>query len=250
MREVQDIINKLEKDRFAAVTIDSGDIRLFTNYTKPKIQANFGSIENFFKHIEEKYPDAVIIERRQNGTANGKVNYKTIKSIKLNHTAEVQPQQYVLPNALGTPGVFGLGMPELIQLNVDKNDKNRLEIENEYLKKENERLKKVEDELKELKLSYEYSDKKSQQNNDLISDLLNSPVTQEIVSKLLAPKTQGLAQPNQSYQPQDKFIHDYLSLDENSKNLFRNAMYFSQINAEFANEFFDLIEKHLNQTQQ
>ena len=249
MREIQNIKDKLETDRFSAVTITDGEIRLFTNFTKTKIQSNFGSIDNFFKHIEEKYPNATITERRQNGTVNGKINYKTISEFSLGKSSEVQTAQYVLPqpNGLGNPNSVGLGMPELIQLNVDRNDKNRLEIENEYLKKENDRLKKVEDEYKEYKLSSEYSDKKSQQNNDLISQMLNSPVVHEIATKLLAPKPQGLAQPQA--QPQEQFVQQYLALDENSKNLFRNAMYFSKQSAEFVNEFFDLIEKHLN-TQQ
>ena len=248
MREIQNIKDKLEKDRFSAVTVDDGQNRIFTNFTKAKIQANFGSIDNFFKHIEEKYPNAVITERRQNGTVGGKINYKTVMEVKLQKAPEVQTPEYVFPRAdgLGSPSL-GLGMADVIGLNVDRHERQKLEIENRYLKEENDRLKKVEDEYKEFKLSSEYSDKKSQQNNDLISGLLNSPVVQNIAERLLAPKAPGLAQPQA--QPQDEFVRSYLSLDENSKRLFKNAMYFSQQSETFVNEFFDLIEKYLN-TQQ
>jgi len=139
---------------------------------------------------------------------------------------------------------FGLAMPDIIGLNVDRVAKERLEVENEFLKKENAELKKIQDEYREFKLSTQYNENKSKQNTDLLTSVLNSPVTQEVIAKLLTPQPTALNQPQ---TPQDDFIKEYVTLDENSKNLFRNTLYFSKIDNDFANNFLNLIESKLNQ---
>jgi len=47
---------------------------------------------------------------------------------------------------------------------------------------------------------------------------------------------------------QDSFVQEYVTLDENSKNLFRNALYFSKTDTDFATDFFNLIHKKASPT--
>jgi len=211
------------------------------NYTLEDIEQNYKTPAFFFEYIKQNCPKATIIERRQNGTCKRgnqtKINYKTINSFNLeNSTNYVVPQPTTTLNA----PAFGLAMPEIIGLNVDRVAKERLEVENEFLKKENAELKKIQDEYREFKLSTQYNENKSKSTQELITGILGLPVTQEIVSRLLVPKappSEGLG------RQQDSFVQEYVTLDENSKNLFRNALYFSKIDSDFANDFFNLIEK-------
>gem|GEM_PF-5357811 len=131
-------------------------------------------------------------------------------------------------------------IPEIIGLNVDRVAKERLEVENEFLKKENQELKKIQDEYREFKLSTQYNENKSKSTQEILLGVLNSPVAQEVIAKMFAPKPTTAVALN---TPMDEFIQDYLNLDQNSKNLFRNALHFSKIDTDFANEFFNLINK-------
>jgi len=136
-------------------------------------------------------------------------------------------------------------MPEIIGLNVDRVAKERLEVENEFLKKENAELKKIQDEYREFKLSTQYNENRNKSTQDILLGILNSPVTQEVIAKVLAPKPTTSVALSQPATPQDEFVMEYIKLDENSKNLFRNALHFSKIDTEFANDFFNLINKKL-----
>jgi len=246
MTSLQNIIDKLSNDHFTAVTVEHNGVRVFVNYTLEDIEREYKTPAFFFEFIKQNYPKATIIERRQNGTCKRgnqiRTNYKTLNSFTLSDNTT----PYVLPQpttALNAPA-FGLAMPEIIGLNVDRVAKERLEVENEFLKKENQELKKIQDEYREFKLSTQYSENKSKQNTDLITGILNSPVAQEVIAKFLAPKPTAPTL-NEPQTPQDDFIKEYVSLDENSKNMFRNALYFSKIDSEFANDFFNLIENRL-----
>jgi len=252
MKTLQHLIHKLNTDPFTAVTVEHQGERLFVNFTLEDIRKDYQTPEFFFDFVKQNYPQATIIERRQNGTCKRggqtKINYRTINTFILENPN--QPTPYVVPQpstALNAPS-FGLAMPEIIGLNVDRVAKERLEVENEFLKKENAELKKIQDEYREFKLATQYSENKSKQNTDLLTNVLNSPVTQEIISKLFAPKPTTTAL-NSPAIPQDDFLQQYTKLDENSKNLFRNALYFSKIDTDFANEFFNLIDKKLSENQ-
>jgi len=83
-------------------------------------------------------------------------------------------------------------IPEIIDLNVDRVAKERLEVENEFLKKENAELKKIQDEYREFKFSTQYNESRSKSTQELITGILGLPVTQEIVLRLLTPKVPPL----------------------------------------------------------
>jgi len=216
------------------------------NYTLEAIQKEYKTPTFFFEYIRQNYLNATIIERRQNGTCKRggqtKINYKTMNTFTLSDTTN-PPPAYVVPqqNTSLTAPQYGLA---IIGLNVDRVAKERLEVENEFLKKENTELKKIQDEYREFKLSTQYNENKSKSTQEFLAGILSLPVTQEIVSRLLIPKApplEGLG------RQQDDFIKEYVNLDENSKNLFRNALYFSKIDTEFANDFFNLINNKLNE---
>jgi len=247
---LQDLIQKLNVDTFTAVTVEHNGERLFVNYTLENIKKDYKTPAFFFEYIRQNYPKATIIERRQNGTCKRgnqtKINYKTMNTFTLSDTAN-PPNNYVLPQTTSlTAPSFGLAMPDIIGLNVDRVAKERLEVENEFLKKENTELKKIQDEYREFKLSTQYNENKSKSTQETLIGILNSPVTQEVIAKLLTPKPQPTAL-NEPQTPQDDFIKEYVTLDENSKNLFRNALYFSKTDSDFANNFLNLIESKLNE---
>jgi len=252
MNPLQDLLHKLNADPFTAVTVEHQGERLFVNYILEDIQKEYKTPTFFFEFIKQNYPNATIIERRQNGTCKRggqtKINYKTMNTFVLSDTTN-PPPAYVVPQpttALTAPQ-YGLAMPEIIGLNVDRVAKERLEVENEFLKKENAELKKIQDEYREFKLSTQYSENKSKSTQEILLGVLNSPVAQEVIAKVLAPKPATTTALSEPQIPQDDFIKEYVSLDENSKNLFRNALHFSKIDTDFANDFFNLVHNKLNE---
>lgn len=261
MQEIHSFIKKLKRDPLAAVTVESPDgfEKVAVNKTADEIiEDGYNSVEDFFNEIGKKYPNHTIIERRQNGTCmvggRRKTNYRTIqifeKEAEVKSIPAVPMSDYQKYNGLGASAGFGLGVAEIISLEVDKHEKNRLSIENEYLKRENERLKKVEDDFKDYKRDAEYSDKKADSNSKMIETALNNPVVVQIASALLAPKTGGLASPQQLPQQNfDKFITEYQSLDQMAKQAFQTTLAMSLKSEIFYNEWIELINKHITKTQ-
>ena len=259
MQGIENLKEKLNEDIYTAVSVESldGFEKPYTNFTKSDIIKNFGSIDTFFEDLKKDYPDYRISERRQNGTVikgnRTKVNYKTIKVVFPPEVQEQTKPTYVVPNnqGLNNPN-FGLGMTDLISLNVDKVEKHRLEVENEFLKKENEELKKLRDEYKEYKLSTEYSDKKSEQTNGLLTAFLNTPVAEKLAEGLagfMAKNPTGLNAPGPiPEQQQDRFIQEYSLLPENEKNLFKNILYLSKYKTGFFDKIADIVETESQQT--
>lgn len=188
-----DIVQKLKsKGDIVAISVtDTDTLEKFLNkatYGNDLI-AKYGSIENFFETIKRDHNNIAVQEYKKNGSGMNKVGLplKFTFSEKTHQSKPVvyEPNQTPV-NPIGLAGL-GLGFADIMNLNTASVLKERLEVQNDFLKKENERLAKQVYELKEEQLASKYdSDKKSGQN-ELIATLIKS-----------APALMGMLQNNSS----------------------------------------------------
>ena len=176
MRELDELIDKLNSDQYAAVSVFDLDANsfLFRNKTHFEIKEQHGTAESFFESLFAKGHKRLNLNlKRKNGSV-----YKMhgagfeVKFSKDNQEVQPQPQMQAQPQAKKAEDVFsnsfGLGTLDVMNLLVSKNDASRLLAENTVLNTENKQLKETNERLKEEAMATKYSDNKSKGNQEML----------------------------------------------------------------------------------
>jgi hypothetical protein len=179
MRELDLLMDKLNSDQYAGVSVVDSDTKafLFRNKTHAEIMQEYQSAENFFESLFAKGHKALeLTPKRKNGSsykvsgASFKVNFspntQTVQPQSLPQMQMPQVQQPILAEPIQNS--FGLGTLDIMNLMVSKNDATRLHTECEILKSENKEQKKVIEELKEERLETKYNSEKSSSNQAML----------------------------------------------------------------------------------
>lgn len=271
-----EIITKLETDRCYAISVMNAENYSFVdkNLIGSKMVDDYGSVEGYFQHlIDKNISEIVIHSKRKSGnafvpageamkfsigskqetpkqsTVETENTEKPVKSYR--ETKPEQPkQEYNIPVPTGLNGSFGLGFTDMMNLYVNSNDKARLEVENNFLKKENADLKAQVGELKERELKDKYDKSKSVGNQEFILDLgrLLAPVVQGFIPN--ANTASGLNAPAQQPLNQSPEISFLSSLDLDFLRFLTGIGHLAINNEQFCKELFELKKTHENVTNQ
>lgn len=188
IQELLDIITRLEKDPSRLLTVINAEsyTPIISSWSAQRIAEKYGSVMGFFEELVSNGTIQIVVEeRRKHGTSSVAVaDKKTFKlrpknqPMETENTPSTMPAYPVQPPMIthqSTPQIplnglagFGLGLPELINLNVSAHEKVRLETENKFYKEENERLKTEVAELKEERLKNQFSEAKAQGLTDIL----------------------------------------------------------------------------------
>jgi hypothetical protein len=255
MRELDLLIEKLNSDQFACVSVFDLDtnVLLFRNKTHAEIMEEHQSAENFFESLFAKgHKTLELTPRRKNGSS-----YKiTGTSFKVNfspNTQTVQPQTFT---QMQTPQVqqpilaepmqnsFGLGALDIMNLMVSKNDATRLHTECEILKAENKEQKKLIDELKEERLETKYNSEKSSANQGMLMGALQQ--LPALAGMFNGGAVSGLAGAVEQFTTPAKktFAKALQQLDDTVVSVLYNINTGLNTNNEFSVELAELLKKH------
>ncbi len=255
MHELDELIDKLNSDQYAAVSVLDLDTNsfLFRNKTHAEIIEQYGTAEEFFESLFAKGHKRLNLNlKRKNGStykADGKgftVNF----SKENQETPVVAPQEPRRAQSVQMPDVFsnsfGLGTLDVMNLMVAKNDATRLFTENEVLKAENKEQKKTIEELKEERLATKYSTDKSKGMQEMLMGAVQQlPTLVSFVKGTPMPMT-GLAAAVEAYSSPVKqsFADALQNIDDTVVNVLGSINNGLNSNVEFSNELATLLKKH------
>lgn len=193
MTKLDKLINALNTDKYAAVTIRNTNTNqvIYNNLISESVLSQFGTAEKLFEQLITDGNTNVQVEpKRKNGN-----NFKPVDDIfTLSPDAPVQPLAITMPGPsedfsiekkkkkkkkkkdfFGLNG--GLSAPELIRLNVEADKVGDLRDRNRKLEDENARLLEKNAELKEEQLLKKYTAENNESRNNMIMmGLQNAPM--------------------------------------------------------------------------
>ena len=145
MEQLDDLMDKLNSDKFCAVTVyDRGTSKpIFRNVTHEQIKNDYGTAEEFFEKVfAEGYKKLTLQEKRKNGANAFKIEGDTF-DVSFGSTAEVQPKQSAKKKKKKKmkSGLMGLGMTEIFDLKMQAYDRGELARKLEESQRENKELK-------------------------------------------------------------------------------------------------------------
>ncbi|MFM2266015.1 MAG: hypothetical protein RLZ77_1435 [Bacteroidota bacterium] len=279
---IASIINSLKTDPFYAVSLynesELGRQQIGVNLTRQFMESNAGSVEEYFNRVFESGVKKLGIQvRRQNGRnpSKGITNYKPIgdyqvlelsankmevqqpvqPKVETPFTQEVQPVLPVIHHAQVMPSYgmrtpnMGLSMPEVINLHVDKHERQRLEREIAELRPKYEALQ---DKVKDYeRRERDWTDKKAsaESNASMLGMIMENIDKVPALISALKPgsvpsvPSGGLSMPANATQEQQNLCNWILDNDPSYANWILNILSKSE-NQEFVNELEELIKKH------
>jgi hypothetical protein len=258
MRELDLLIEKLNSDQYAGVSVFDLDSNtfLFRNKSHTEIIQEYQSAENFFESLFAKgHKRLELTPKRKNGSS-----YKISgESFKVNFSSDaqtVQPQtvpQMQMPQvqqpifAEPMQNSFGLGTLDIMNLMVSKNDATRLFTECELLKAENKEQKKLIEELKEERLETKYNTEKSSANTGMLMGALQHlPALAGMFNGGAGTAITGLAGAVEEFTTPAKknFATALQQLDDTVVSVLYNISTGLNTNNEFSIELAELLKKH------
>jgi hypothetical protein len=164
-----------------------------------KLTEKYGGVELFFNHlVENDITQISVTERLKNGSSSIAVGTPKIFNLKKKEVAlpaepaPVSSSVQTFPNmVVGLNGNYGLGIPELVNLQVRAQDRERVEMDNKYLKEKVERYEKEIAELKEERLQNKYNEAKAKGNNEMLMGILQ--IAPQLLGALKPQSPQGLS---------------------------------------------------------
>jgi hypothetical protein len=255
MRELELLMEKLNSDQYACVSVFDLDTNafLFRNKTHSEIMQEHQSAENFFESLFAKGHKALeLTPKRKNGSSY-KVTGASFKVNFSHNTQTVQPQtvpQFKMPQvqqpifAEPMQNSFGLGTLDIVNLMVSKGDATRLYTECEILKAENKEQKKLIDELKEERLETKYNSEKSSANQGMLMGALQQ--LPALAGMFNGGGVAGLAGAVEQFTTPAKktFATALQQLDDTVVSVLYNINTGLNNNNEFSVELAELLKKH------
>lgn len=254
MRELDELIDKLNSDQYAAVSVFDLDANsfLFRNKTYFEIKEQHGTAEAFFESLFEKgYKRLNLNLKRKNGSV-----YKMhgagfeVKFSKDNQEPQAQPQTQSQPQPKKTDDVFsnsfGLGTLDVMNLLVSKNDATRLLAENSVLTSENKLLKENNEKLKEEAMATKYSDNKSKGNQEMLMGAIqNLPALISFAKGTPMPPAGLMAAVETFSSPIKQSFADALqNIDDTVVTVLGSISNGLNTNVEFSGELAELLRKY------
>lgn len=254
MLELDELIDKLNTDQYAAVSVFDLDANsfLFRNKTHFEIIEQYGTAEAFFESLFAKGHKRLNLNlKRKNGSVYkmhgqgfevkfSKDNQEPTQVQAQTQTVQTKKTEDVFSNS------FGLGTLDVMNLLVSKNDATRLLAENSVLISENKLLKETNERLKEDALATKYSDNKSKGNQEMLMGAIqNLPALMSFVKGTPLPAA-GLMAAVEAYSSPIKqsFAEALQNIDDTVVTVLGSISNGLNTNVEFSGELAELLRKH------
>ena len=259
MEQLDDLMDKLNSDKFCAVTVyDRATSKpIFRNVTHEQIKNDYGTAEEFFEKVfAEGYKKLTLQEKRKNGANAFKIEGDTF-DVSFGSTAEVQPKQSAKKKKKKKmkSGLMGLGMTEIFDLKMQAYDRGELARKLEESQRENKELKAKNEELNEEKLQKRYTKESNDSlNNMLLGVVKQAPIILKGLGFNIPIEANGLGVAsaddieNDTYSEVKKsFLETIKSLDDDTIALLQ--VIYQKINEKsennvFSQELFELLQQH------
>jgi hypothetical protein len=259
MEQLDDLIDKLNSDKFCAVTVyDRGTSKpIFRNVTHEQIKNDYGTAEEFFEKVfADGYKKLTLQEKRKNGANAFKIEGDTF-DVSFGSTAEVQPKQSAKKKKKKKmkSGLMGLGMTEIFDLKMQAYDRGELAKKLEESQRENKELKSKNEELNEEKLQKRYTKESNDSlNNMLLGVVKQAPIILKGLGFNIPIEANGLGVAsaddieNDTYSEVKKsFLETIKSLDDDTISLLQ--VIYQKINEKsennvFSQELFELLQQN------
>lgn len=255
MRELDELIEKLNTDQFSAVSVFDLDTNsfLFRIKTHAEIVKEFGTADAFFESLYSKgYKRLNLNLKRKNGSVY-KLHGKAFE-VKFSPADQVEPQpMQIQTQELQTKKTedifsnsFGLGTLDVMNLLVSKNDATRLLAENSVLTTDNKLLKETNEKLKEEAMATKYSDNKSKGNQEMLMGAIQNLPALISFAKGTPMPLAGLAAAVETYSSPVKqsFAEALQSIDDNVVTVLDSINHGLNSNVAFSGELADLLKKY------
>ena len=259
MEQLDDLMDKLNSDKFCAVTVYDRDTSkpIFRNVTHEQIKNDYGTAEEFFEKVfAEGYKKLTLQEKRKNGANAFKIEGDTF-DVSFGSTAEAQPKQSAKKKKKKKmkSGLMGLGMTEIFDLKMQAYDRGELARKLEESQRENKELKAKNEELNEEKLQKRYTKESNDSlNNMLLGVVKQAPIILKGLGFNIPIEANGLGVAsaddieNDTYSEVKKsFLETIKSLDDDTISLLQ--VIYQKINEKsennvFSQELFELLQQN------
>jgi hypothetical protein len=259
MEQLDDLMDKLNSDKFCAVTVYDRDTSkpIFRNVTHEQIKNDYGTAEEFFEKVfAEGYKKLTLQEKRKNGANAFKIEGDTF-DVSFGSTAEAQPKQSAKKKKKKKmkSGLMGLGMTEIFDLKMQAYDRGELARKLEESQRENKELKSKNEELNEEKLQKRYTKESNDSlNNMLLGVVKQAPIILKGLGFNIPIEANGLGVAsaddieNDTYSEVKKsFLETIKSLDDDTISLLQ--VIYQKINEKsennvFSQELFELLQQN------
>ena len=259
MEQLDDLMDKLNSDKFCAVTVYDRDTSkpIFRNVTHEQIKNDYGTAEEFFEKVfAEGYKKLTLQEKRKNGANAFKMDGDPF-DLSFGSTAEAQPKQTSKKKKKKKMkrGLMGLGMTEIFDLKMQAYDRGELARKLEESQRENKELKAKNEELNEEKLQKRYTKESNDSfNNMILGAVKQAPMILKGLGFNVPIEANGLGVAstdeieNDTYSEVKKsFLETIKTLDDDTIALLQ--VIFQKINEKsennvFSQELFELLQQH------
>jgi hypothetical protein len=258
MEQLDDLMDKLNSDKFCAVTVYDRDTSkpIFRNVTHEQIKNDYGTAEEFFEKVfAEGYKKLTLQEKRKNGANAFKMEGDPF-DVSFGSTSEAEPKQTAKKKKKkNKSGLMGLGMTEIFDLKMQAYDRGELARKLEESQRENKELKAKNEALNEEKLQKRYTKESNDSlNNMLLGVVKQAPIILKGLGFNVPVETNGLGVAstddieNDAYSEVKKsFLETIKTLDDDTIALLQ--VIYQKINEKsennvFSQELFELLQQH------
>lgn len=259
MEQLDDLMDKLNSDKFCAVTVYDRDTSkpIFRNVTHEQIKNDYGTAEEFFEKVfADGYKKLTLQEKRKNGANAFKMEGDTF-DVSFGNTTEEEPKQTAKKKKKKKmkSGLMGLGMTEIFDLKMQAYDRGELAKKLEESERENKELKAKNEALNEEKLQKRYTKESNDSlNNMLLGVVKQAPIILKGLGFNVPVEATGLGVAsaddleNDIYSETKKsFLETIKTLDDDTIALLQ--VIYQKINEKsenniFSQELFELLQKH------
>lgn len=177
MEQLDDLMDKLNSDKFCAVTVYDREAAkpIFRNVTHEQVKNEYGTAEEFFEKVfADGYKKLTLQEKRKNGANAFKMEGEPF-DVSFGNSTEVKSKQISKKKKKKKKsGLMGLGMTEIFDLKMQAYDRGELARKLEESERENKELKAKNEALNEEKLQKRYT----KESNDSLNNMLLGVVKQ------------------------------------------------------------------------
>ena len=259
MEQLDDLMDKLNSDKFCAVTVYDRDTSkpIFRNVTHEQIKNDYGTAEEFFEKVfAEGYKKLTLQEKRKNG-ANAFKMLGDPFDVSFGNTTQADTKQTFKKKKKKRmkSGLMGLGMTEIFDLKMQAYDRGELARKLAESQRENKELKAKNEELNEEKLQRRYTKESNDSfNNMVLGAIKQTPIILKGLGFNIPIEVNGLGVAsaddveNDTYSEVKKsFLETIKSLDDDTIALLQ--VIYQKINEKsennvFSQELFELLQQH------
>ncbi len=260
MEQLDDLMDRLNSDKFCAVTVYERDTSkpIFRNVTHEQIKNENGNAEEFFEKVfAEGYTKLTLQEKRKNGVNAFKVEGDPF-DVTFGQTEKPKANEAETPKKKKKKkksGLMGLGIADIFDLKLQAQDRGELARKLEESERLNKELKTKNEELKEEKLLNKYTKESNESfNNMLLGVVKQAPLILKGLGFNVPVEANGLsmAAPDEileeNYSDAKKAFFDITrTIDDDTIALL--SVIYQKINEKtgnniFSQELFGLLQKH------